>query len=80
MDWMYENGEDVNESDYNKAVKYLQEKYDTKVLHHADIKDITDQQIRLCLNQYYLGMEAKKELNKLMRLIDAKSKNKNSAK
>lgn len=80
MDWMYENGEDVSEADYNKGVKYLQEKYDTEKIHLADIKDITDQQIRLCLGQYYLGMEAKKELNKLMRLIDAKSKNKNSAK
>lgn len=80
MDWIYESGENMSESDYNKAVKYLQEKYDTEKIHLANITDITDQQIRLCINQYYLGMEAKKELNKLMRLIDAKSKNKNPAK
>lgn len=54
---------------YNQAIKYLREKYNnesiTKIGIHL-IDNDSDRHIYLLLNQYYYGIEAKKELSDIM--------------
>ena len=54
---------------YNQAIKYLREKYNnesiTKIGIHLIDNDF-DRHIYLLLNQYYYGIEAKKELSNIM--------------